>query len=609
MDNGDNYWSRTAKRKVTRRSVLRGTLGIASLAAVGGLAACTDNSVTPTTAPAATSAAAVTARPVGSPTAAAGTGASTVGGKQIQFAKFLANPPDFSGAPKPGGRLTIASQYNPANLNPLTVGTVTVGMYLGPVYNRLIRGKFGAEMNPYDPWKFEPAPELAESWSLSPDGTEYTFKIRQGVKFQNIAPVSGREFTADDAKWTLENNKIDILDTLKSAGAVITAPDKYTLKIGLKNKVSWMLPLIADSRAYMVPKEVADMPGGFNQNAIGTGPFILKEFVSQTKLTYDKNPDYFEKGKPYLDGLDVAVVLDPAAQRAAARGGQVMMIQGDAITPAEVDAFMRGAPDQTVFRRDSQSGAAIWHISMRVDKPPFNDVRVRRAISMGFNRKGISDAIFSGQAQNLLPFGWTYAYDTQPTDLGPYYKYDPEGAKQLLAAAGVQPGTTWEWLIGKYGGNIEPISQLIQADFKKIGIELDLKSPDLTTFTQQYRPPGVKPSYNHLATGIVFTNPVDPTLSLITNLRSDAVINTDQINDTKLDAMLNALAAEPDTQKQRPMLRQVWEYMADQGYWPGWPEPPSLSYWNKAVQNFLPNYRNDGIFWGSPQLRDVWLSK
>lgn len=608
MDQSDNYWTRMRARRVSRRSVLRGTLGIASLAAVGGLAACTDNTVTPTAAPAPTTAAVAatapaTARPAVSPTAI---GATTVGGKQIQYARFLANPTDFTGTPKAGGTLNIGTQYTPANFNATNLGTVTIGQFLGPVYNRLIRGKFGVEMNPYDPFKFEPAGELAESWTLSPDGTEYTFKIRQGVKFQNKAPVNGREFVADDAKWSLENNKTDIWDTLKGAGAVVTTPDKYTLKIAVKNKVSWMIPLLADPRMYMVPKEVADMPGGFNDNMIGTGPFILSEYIPRTSATYVKNPDYFEKGKPYLDKMVLQIILDPVAQRTAARGGQLQMVQGDGLTPQEVDGFIRGAPDMTVFERDSTSGAAIYHLSMRVDKAPFNDVRVRRALSMGFNRKAMSDAIWAGKATTLLPFAWQFAYDSFP-DLGPYYKYDPEGAKALLAQAGVQPGTTWQMLIGKYGPNVEPWVQLMQADFKKIGIELDLKSPDLATFAAQFRPVGQKPAYEHLATGIVFTNPVDPALSMITNLRSDAVINTDQINDPKLDTLLNTLAAEPDTQKQRPLLAKVWEYIADQAYWPAIPEGPALSYYHKSVQNFLSNYRNNHLDWGMPQTREIWL--
>jgi ABC-type transport system substrate-binding protein len=586
--------------------MLRGTAGVAGVVTLGGLTACTSTTETPTAAPAATSGA------VASPTRAAGgaSGAATFGGKQMLYSRFLANPPDFTAQPKLGGTLTIATQYSPANFDPLAISSVTVGQYLGPVYNRLIRGKFGAEMNPFDPWKFEPVGELAESWTASPDGTEYTIKVRQGVKFQNVAPVNGREMVADDVKWSFDNNKTDIADTLKSAGAVFSTPDKYTVKIGLKQKVSWMVPLLADARAYILPKELNDKAGGFKDNMpIGTGPFIMKDYQKGVKAVYAKNPDYWEKGLPYLDGIELQLVVEPAAQRTAVRGGQAQAVQGDALLPNEVDQVMRASPDLTVYSRDSQSGAAIWHISMRMDQAPFNDVRVRRAISMGFNRQGIIDGYYSGKAQNLLPFPWTYAYDDQPKDLGPYYKYDPEQAKKLLSDAGVKEGTTWEFLLGQYGAAVKDIAQVIQADFKKIGINLDLKTPDLTTFVSQYRPTGQKPSYPHLAYGIVFTNPVDPTLNLIANLRSDAVINTDQINDPKLDKMLNDLAAEPDPQKQRPLLRQVWEYLSDQAYWPGIPERVVFEYWHKSLQNYVPNYRNDDLHWGMTQAKLMWLNK
>jgi ABC-type transport system substrate-binding protein len=605
MDRYETYWTRFPLRRRSRRSVLAGSLGVAGLAVAGGLTACTTATTTPTVGP---------AGPVASPTRSAGgaTGATT-GGKQIQFARFLQNPPDFSAKPKYGGVLTVATQYNPQNLNPQTVSSIFVGTTISVVYERLLRGKWGWELNPYFPWKFEPVGELAESWTASPDGTEYTIKIRQGVKFQNVPPVNGREFTAEDAKWSIENSKTDwwAVPHVKAAGATVTAPDKYTLKIGLKEKVSWMIPMLADSRGYMVPKEIADMPGGFNENAIGTGAFILKERIPNTRITFAKNPEYWDKGKPYLDGLEYQIIPDLAAQRAQARTGQAQMVGGDAPQRAELEGFLRSSPDFTVLETDTQSGQAIWHISMRMDKAPFNDVRVRRAISLAINRKGIIDAVHGGKAQVLLPFVWTSGYDSPPDErlLGPWYRYDPEQAKRLLAEAGVREGTRWEFLIGRYSAYVEPTAQLIQQDFKRVGIELELKIPDLANFALQYRPPGQKPAYEHLAYGVVFTNPVDPTLSLMTNLRSDASINTDQINDPKLDEMLTKLAAEPDTEKQKPMFRQIWEYMSDQAYWPALPDGQPVEYWHKSVYGYLTNYRNLSNTWGAGQFNQIWLNK
>src|SRR5262249_26387958 len=157
------------------------------------------------------------------------------------------------------------------------------------------------------------------------------------------------------------------------------------------------------------------------------------------------------------------------------------------------------------------------------------------------------------------PFPWTYAYDTEPgeKELGPWYKYDPDQAKKLLTEAGVKDGTKWELLIGNYGAQPGTWAQLIQADFKKLGIEIELKSPDTTTYVSQYRPLTTPSTFPHLATGIVFTNPVDPTLNLIANMHSGQNGNTDHINDPKLDGMIDTLAKEPDQEKQKPILRQI----------------------------------------------------
>jgi peptide/nickel transport system substrate-binding protein len=610
MEREDDYWATFARRRYTRRRILGHTLALAGLV-VGGGAACSSTTSAPTTVANPTSSS-TSAAAVSATAAPSGASGASVPGKQILYSKFLANPEDFSLKPKAGGRLSIATSYVAANFNPLTLASETAGMYIVQCYNRLVRPKFGAEMNPYDPWKFEPVGELAESWTASPDGTEYTFKLRQGVKFHNKPPVNGREFAADDAKWTLENIKTDIADTFKSVGATFTAVDKYTLKVATNKKVSWVIALLADPRTLMVPKEVADLPGGFNENIIGTGPFIQTEYVARTKATYQKNPDYFQSGLPYIDGIDVAVIPDPAAQRAAARGGQVLMVMQDTVDLKEVDTFPRSSPDFTVFQRDSGSGAAIWHLSMRIDKAPFNDVRVRRALSMAINRQAITDTVFAGKASILLPFPWTYAYDNPPDAnvLGPYYKFDPEGAKQLLQAAGVQPGTTWSLLVGNYGPTVPTWSQLIQNDLKNVGITVTLDTPDVATFAGKYRPL-VKPSeFDHLATGIVFTNPVDPTLNMISNLKSNSNGNTDHINDPQLDQLIDNLATELDSAKQKTLFQQIWQRIADQAYWPAIPEQVSLSYWNKAVQNYLPNYRSgSNLGWGMAQTPLAWVNK
>jgi ABC-type transport system substrate-binding protein len=289
----------------------------------------------------------------------------------------------------------------------------------------------------------------------------------------------------------------------------------------------------------------------------------------------------------------------------------MLMVQGDSLTSKEVESFIRSSPELTVFERDSSSGAAIWHLSMRTDKPPFNDVRVRRAISMAINRQAIADSLYSGAASILLPFPWTFAYDNPPDEkvLGPYYKYDPAAAEKLLREAGVAPGTRWELLIGKYGSNPETWAQLIQSDLRKVGIEVELNAPDTTTFVSQYRPLSKPSSFEHLATGIVFTNPVDPTLNLTVNLKSGSNGNTDHIIDPKLDGLIDQLTTEPDPVKQRPLLRQIWEHIADQAYWPAIPEPRALAYYNKSVQNYLPNYRNGDLHWGISQTREIWLDK
>jgi peptide/nickel transport system substrate-binding protein len=455
--------------------------------------------------------------------------------------------------------------------------------------------------------------DLAESWTTSPDGTEWTFKLRQGVKWQGppaatIQGLNGREFTSDDVKFSLEEwKKAPGLESMFSVISMVDAPDKSTVKLGLSKPAGYLLALLAENRIMILPKEIKDQKGDFKSAAVGTGPMILKEAVKGSKYVFQKNPDYFIKGQPYLDGYTINIVTDAAAQRAGFRAGQYYWTAGDSVTPTEMQALVRSNSDTVWTEKDTTAGRAIWHIAMRADKEPFNKVEVRRALSMAIDRKAIIQAAFEGKGLTMHALPYTLVQDKLPTldDFGPYYKYNPTEARKLLQQAGVPDGVEWELAWYPYGANIEQIVQLVQSQMKPAGVNIKLNKPgDIASFTALYQ--GGK--FENLAYGFIPTFPVDPALAMWSTLHSGLPGNYSKYNDPKLDKMTeDLLAAKPENQK--PIYKQLWDYMLDQAIIPGIAEQIVEGYHSPKLHNTIWNYYNENFHYGGAASAVWWVDK
>src|SRR5262249_13349716 len=210
--------------------------------------------------------------------------------KSFKWWNFVAGKPaNFQEAVKRGGapKIGFLANFEPPHLDPTASSSFAIPLTVGPVYSRLVRGKYATEMDVGNNPGFEMAAARAESWTSSPDKTEWTFKLRQGVKWQNLPPVNGRELVADDVVFSYNlYKKSPLYAALWVDVDRIEAPDKYTVKIGLKEAVAYF-PRVPLTYNYMMilPKEVADKDGDFKKTAIGTGAFSMKEWVPKTSMT------------------------------------------------------------------------------------------------------------------------------------------------------------------------------------------------------------------------------------------------------------------------------------------------------------------------------------
>src|SRR5262244_1475916 len=313
-----------------------------------------------------------------------------------------------AGQPKRGGILRVRG-YDPVHFDHHLTNNAKTNTTLSFVHSTLLRFKVGAEI---PPGTYMVEPHLAEGWE-EPDDLTYVFHLRRGIKWHNKPPLNGRELVADDVKFTFDrflsepgNADRHMLASVDHIDVI----DRYTVKFVLKEPYVWLINVLANPRSmWIIAPEVVQQFGDLKkpENVIGTGPFLLDHYEPNVKTVFKRNPDYFLKDQPYVDGVEWLVLEDDSTGLAMYRTGQI-----DAgpwhwwvVRQADLEALQKSHP-KLVYRDvvDNVTSA----IYMRTDQAPFNDVRVRRAISMAIDRQGLIDAVFlKGQPTPAIAPGLT----------------------------------------------------------------------------------------------------------------------------------------------------------------------------------------------------------
>ncbi|MDR6290963.1 MULTISPECIES: ABC transporter substrate-binding protein [Inquilinus] len=375
---------------------------------------------------------------------------------------------------KPGGTMTVTYKDDVTTLDPA----------IGYDWQNwsMIKSLFDGLMD-YKPGTTDLVPDLAESFTVSPDGQTYTFKLRQGVKFHN-----GRELKAADVKYSLnrvvqpetQSPGAGFFDSIQGFADVSTGkakelsgietPDDYTVVFHLTRPDAPFLHKMALNFSHVVPKEEVEKYGAdFGKHPVGTGAYKLAEWTLGQRIVFERNPDYFHKGLPHLDKIVFEVGQEPVVALLRLQRGEVD-IAGDGIPPAKFLEVMQDPTYKGLIIQGSQLHTG--YVTMNVKAKPFDDVRVRQAVNMAINKDRII-RIINGRAkpasQPLPPSMPGYATDYKG------YAYDVEGAKKLMADAGQGSGFTTDL----YVANTDPqprIAQAIQQDLAQIGIKAEIKS-------------------------------------------------------------------------------------------------------------------------------------
>ena len=508
------------------------------------------------------------------------------------------------GTPKRGGILR-ARGWDPPHFDPHLTRAFMTHTALSFVYNKLLRHKVGPDV---PPGIFIVEPDLAERWE-APDDTTYIFHLRQGVKWHNKPPVNGRELVAEDVKFSFDrfltvpgNPERQLLESVDRVEVV----DRYTVKFVLKEPFVWLLDILANAMCmWIVAPEVAQKYGDFRkvETTIGTGPFLLESYEPNVKTIFKRNPDYFRQGLPYIDGVEWLVVQDESTGLAMYRTGQLDTGPGAnwAVRQEDLEALKKSHPHLRYQDMLAINSTTIW---MRTDQPPFNDVRVRRAISQAIERQALIEAVYlRGEPSPAIGRGlaqWSLPIDQLGAG-AQYYQYNPKEARRLLAEAGYAKGLKTPLTVSSgYGRDLIEATQLVQRYLKDVGIEVELKIQEYGA----YQATTCQGKFEGLAMG-PFAVAWEGDSALYGPYMPDQPRNRGHVNDPKLTAMVQEQRRTKDPEARKQILIDFQRYVAEQQYYVYLFSVMITS----SSQPYMKNFSHNLTFDYGSRVAEMWLDR
>ena len=520
----------------------------------------------------------------------------TLGGATLAGAT-LAPTRGRAQTPKRGGTLTLRL-WDPPHFDPMLQVAYKTHIPLTFTHSRLVRYKAGPGVVP---GTMPIEGDLAESWS-QPNETTYVFKLRRGVRWQNKPPVNGRELTAEDVKYTVErfltvpgNAYAYMLRSVEKVEAV----DKYTVKFSLKEPYAWFLDILANPMAVaIVARECVDKFGDLKkaEACVGTGPWMLESYRPNVSLTWMRNPTYFQQGLPYIERIEGFVDEDPASRTAAFIAGKYDIgyeFPGGVLRTDWVQIKDTLKQKRPGLRVEEYVNKVYYHISMRTDRPLFGDVRVRQAMSLAIDRKGIVDATMEGGGMWNGPVPAAFKDWALPVDkLGEgakWYQYNPAEAKRMLAAAGHPNGFPASVCFTTYGSTlVTDQMQLILKNLKDIGIDAKLDQKEYGAYASTC----LVGKLESMAFGPQ-TPFLEPDNILFGYYTPGEPKNQSHMNDPVVTDAVIRQRRTLDVNKRREVIHELQRYLAKQQYYVGTASTVFIGVWDGVLKNYRPNLGYD----------------
>jgi len=489
--------------------------------------------------------------------------------------------------PEPGV-LMLRLGSEPTTLDPAFIVDVVGGNVSAKLFNGLVRFGEGSEV----------VPDIARSYTISPDGKTYTFHLRDGVRFTNGRAVTARDFkysfervlspeTKSPRTWLFERiaGAREFMDGKADEVSGIRAVDEHTLEIDLNAPFGPFLGLLAMPGGYVVPREEVERLGeNFSSAPVGTGPYRLASWEHGSSITLVPNPDYFDD-KPSLMGIKYRIIPEDLTAVAEFERGNL-------------DAIAIPAP---VFRRYTDSdkwkdlilsatGLNTYYLGMNCSRPPFSDVRLRRAVAMSIDRKRILDTIYQGRgelATGPVPDVLMDPYGGQGDKPFPY-DYDPDAAKKLMAEAGYSDGFKMKIYIGADPETLDMV-EVIQQYLRDVGIDASITQLEWSAYKQAITSGEADAFW--LSWQADYPDPENFLYPVFDSANLGPAGNRAMFTDKEFDRLIEEAQAEPDHDKRGKLYREAQQRIIKMSPW--------VFFWHKkdfvVVQPWVEGYELHSI--------------
>ncbi|MBI2910335.1 MAG: ABC transporter substrate-binding protein [Chloroflexi bacterium] len=508
-------------------------------------------------------------------------------------------PKPAADQPASGGILTVGIGGDPPSLDIHQEESSYTYAFTTATYNNLLKP---------DPkgWPdFKPVGSLATSWQVSPDGKVVTFSLVKGAKFHD-----GSTFTAEDAKFSLDRIRNPQMGMTRSPRqqqltvvSSIDATDDSTLKIALKQPQASFVPILATVFYSIMPKRlVMEKNNDMTKTVVGTGPFKFKNYTSGVSWELEKNPNYFVPGRPYLNGVKGYIIPDLFTKFAAFRTKNILW-WGPSVP------FMSASQARIIEEQLSDKIAVqvqfhpAWYgVIFNVSQPPWNDARVRQAVSLTLDRPKMVATALEGAGipgMSAQPMGMWALPEEEMQKVPGYAKPDIEAARKLLAEAGFPSGFKSENTVRGVKAH-QDVGVLLKNAAATVGIELDLKVAETAVYTNAL----FRKAFS-TAVGGTSAKLDDPDLTLGDYYVTGSARNWAGYSNRYFDELYQKQSATADPTERRKLVWEMQRILLKDvpiaiAYWVKIPYA-----WWKEVKGFVVPVGVENAF----GYEDIWLAK